>query len=96
MEGYRFYLSHRSVANKETGVHEGNCFAVRVDEEDILVRNSSALIEGVVPVFTYGDSPVASGLISDHVLEIFCTPISERSARRIHPKLFKYLEEGKK
>lgn len=95
MVGYQFYLDRTSVRGWERVVQLGNCVAVRVDEESKRVLNPSGYVEAVLPMYRHPNSVVYSGKVSGHVLDTHCSPIPEEEARRIHPRLFAYLEGGR-
>lgn len=88
MRGVRFYLEHESSAAKRRGEFTGNAVAVYVDLED-----GQGNFDAVGAVFPHCNSAVASTGASREYLRRYCKRISEGEARRIHPRLFEYLDE---
>lgn len=94
MKGYRFYLDHESAKDKRAGKHTGNCFAVLLGQDGRPLRQSDpAMVEGIGAVYGWPDSACAGTSASRDYLRK-CKRVSERTAREVHPNLFRYLDGG--
>lgn len=96
MKGYRFYLKFPLSATKEDRRklrnHSGTVVALPVPTE--LPRFRSTLSPVVIGGFTGDpDSEIQYYGVLPNFLHDECRRISECKARKIHPKLFEYLDE---
>ena len=91
MKGVRFYLDHKSPANKRKGKHVGNVIAVFV--EPFFGRYGAIVHEAIGPIFSSANCKVARTTVSAEYLRNSTKRISEEEARQIHPNLFKCLDE---
>lgn len=85
MRGFRFYLEHRTPADKRKRAHMGTVFA-------LCLEHMPHALEGGSAVFDRPNSPVCWGSASRDYLRHHCRRVSEATARAIHPRLFAYLE----
>lgn len=94
MKGWRFYEEYKSPKRK---VPTGNVVAVDTTVGMYAMPpfgpNAQYQYECVSAIFFQPNSPVASGGVALHYLQRRCKRVSEAKARKIHPKLFEYLEE---
>lgn len=93
MEGIRF---HQEFLDKSRRKSAGNVVAVIVNNRWLVKIHGGGYdwIYGAVgSVFSRADSPVASTGVSQTFLSERTKRISEEKARRIHPELFKYLDQ---
>lgn len=94
MNGYRFYLEYDSPRHKRRGEHAGNVIALLTESPvfgDILAgERYYVCISGI---FGVPNSPVCLGAVSLEKLRQECKRVSEREARRIHPKLFEHISQ---
>lgn len=93
MKGWRFYKEFKTNKRK---VPTGNVVAVNTTVGMWAVPpfgpNAQYRYECVSALFNEHNSPVCSGAVSVGHIEKRCKRISEAKARKIHPKLFEYLE----
>lgn len=96
MKGYKFYLEYptlkdrRKATRKNKGGHSGNCLAI--PDNDRWDSNGELIMGCISAAYMYEDSECCYGACSGGYLEQ-CIRISETEARKIHPNLFKYLEQ---
>lgn len=91
MKDVRFYLEFpdkktKSHSGKEHKRHSGAVFALFLND------GYHAQPEGIAGVFAQPNPPVASTGASWNYLRIFCKRVNEKTARKIHPRLFKVLD----
>lgn len=96
MKGYRFYLEYASKADKRKGVHAGNVLALYtgegIESAEVVARMRTYLF-GVGGVLNSPDSPVGwTGEVSREQLRERFKRVSEQEARKVHPRLFEYLD----
>lgn len=95
MKGYTFYLEYpslkdkRKATRKELGNHSGNCLAVYGNWFNIGHYYKK---ECVSSVYDRPNSDVCISSACDSYIKDNCKRISEEQARKIHPKLFQYLD----
>lgn len=95
MKSVRFYLDHRTPADKRAGRHEGNVTAVFPDNYFWSGPNGNSLcFEAIAAVYYHEDSPCAGTAVSLSWLNCCAKRISEAKAREIHPNLFAYLAQA--
>ena len=100
MRGYRFYLEHDSPQDKRKGKHNGNVFAAYLGRtkgtagNGIFFSQNGAMCEGTGAVYFEPNSPVCGCSASLDWLRTNCKRILEANARRIHPRLFEYLDRA--
>lgn len=92
MKGYRFYKEYNTPQDKRKDRPNGNVFATCLDERPN-VTHDGVYIGGFGAVFFDPDSPCAYTSCSLDWLRENCKRISEAEARKIHPNLFKRIEE---
>jgi hypothetical protein len=92
MKGYTFYLEYLSKRDKRKGNHLGNCLAVF---GKWFKSGESYCKEAIGAVQNYPNNAVCGTSTSDGYLRYNCKRISERTARTIHPNLFKVLDSEK-
>lgn len=92
MKGYRFFLEYpnKKEKNKATreklGNHSGNVIAASLD-------NPHLPTEGFAGIFDKPNSPVQWTTVGRIYISERCKNISEKTAREIHPELFKRLDD---
>lgn len=86
MKNIRFYLEHKSAADKRAGKDCGNVFAVS--------ELVGEFVGGFGAITDKPNSPVAYTSAHKNWLRTRCTRISEKTARHIHPALFQRLDEN--
>jgi hypothetical protein len=94
MEGYRFYEEFLDKSKKRSA---GNAVAVMPENsrlERIHGQYVDIIYEAVGSVFSSPNSPVASTGVSRDYLRTNTKRVGEARARRVHPELFKYLEQS--
>lgn len=87
MKGIRFYEDLLDSRKKSSG----NVIAVLVCN-GIFFSGKIACYEAIGAIFHYSNSPVAGTSVSLDYLRAKCKRISEQKARKIHPNLFKRLD----
>ena len=93
MKEFRFYLDHASAHDKRNGKHEGNVTAVVVSNGTYpAYPTGEACYDGIGAIFNTPGSDVASTGVSVQWLRENGKRISEAEARKIHPRLFQYLD----
>ena len=92
MKGYRFYLEFGSQSAKRKNQHRGTVFAAHVESKPHKSGDQWCQ-EGAGAVFDAPDSGVCWCAASCEYLRQNCKRISEQEARKIHPRLFQYLEQ---
>lgn len=96
MKGFTFYLEYlsskerRKATRKELGNHSGNCLAVYGNS--FIPGDHYVKKECVSSVFDTANSDVCTSSCQLDWLRSNCLRISEQQARKIHPKLFQYLD----
>ncbi|HYW34807.1 MAG TPA: hypothetical protein VE868_05305 [Balneolaceae bacterium] len=96
MKDYRFYLEYpnkkekNKATRKNLGDHSGTCLAVFGDP---FSKDDNIFYECVAALFDKHDSEVTTTSCSWGYLRHSCKRVSADTARQIHPKLFKYLEQ---
>lgn len=96
MNGYTFYLEYpslkdkRKATRKTLGNHSGNVMAVFGDWFSIAGHYYKK--ECVSSVYNRPNSDVCTSSACDSYIKENCKRISEEQARKIHPKLFQYLD----
>lgn len=102
MEGFRFYLEYPDPASKREGTvkkpgnHSGNVLAVILQSggrEESFISRGEIMVECITAVYFTPNSDVCCSSCSIGYLRSNCKRIPEQLARKIHPKLFQYLEE---
>ena len=88
MKGVLFYEEFK---NKRNGVSEGTVIAAFVCN-GTYQSEGEICYEGLVGVYPYSNSPVASSSIGLWYLRKHCKRISEAKAREIHPRMFERLD----
>lgn len=88
MKGVRFY---EEFENKRKGVSEGNVVAAFVCNGFVRSRDDLAF-DGLVGLYNWPDSAVASSIVTLGYLRDKCKRIPESKARAIHPSLFERLD----
>lgn len=104
MKGYRFYADYSSKAHKRadttprhvrkdgpTPKPASNVVAVYLGDDGRELYNGGGY-DCATGIFDTPDSPVATSGVSPGYLRERCRRISEAEARRIHPRMFEYLE----
>lgn len=92
MKGYQFWLEYpnktekNKATRKELGNHSGNVIAASTD-------NPHLTTEGFAGVFDRPNSPVQWTTVGRDYLRERCKNIGEKTAREIHPELFKRLDD---
>lgn len=108
MRGYRFYADYPSNSAKRkdamsprykrkdepTPAPAPNVIAVDLEDGSIpwRVQQGKAVTDCTAALFDIPDSCVTGSQVSHDYLMKRCRRISEAEARRIHPRLFEYLE----
>ena len=98
MKGLKFYLEYPNNKNKREGTrkklgnHSGNVIAV-IDNTYHVGGTGKINADAIGAVFFHSNSAVVSTGVSDEYLREKCKRISEEQARKIHPKLFNYLDD---
>ena len=85
---YKFYEEYE--VGSGGAVSCGNCIAVMATEEELAVL---AKFECLSTFANYPDGPVVFTAVPRGYLEEFCKEVTEEQARRIHPKLFQFLDQ---
>ena len=93
MKGYWFYLEcdKKKCNSKGEGTHRGNCLAVTTKCRSPYV-NRNGRYEGASAVSFEPNANCCWGEFSPDFVRESCIRVSEETARRIHPKLFAYLD----
>lgn len=86
MKGWRFYEEYKSSKRK---VPTGNVIAVSTAQEIFPRRHHRAC---AAAVYQEPNAPVCGADVDIDYLRYYCKRTSEAKARKIHPKLFEYLE----
>ena len=98
MKGWRFYEEYKT---KKRKVPTGNVIAVDTTQSEYPIFSFGVngvgcdvrYQRGCISAVTYeSNAPVCSSSVAVDYLQILCKRISEPKARKIHPKLFDYLE----
>lgn len=108
MKGYRFYADYPSNSAKRkdamsprykrskgpTPAPAPNVIAVDVDGRNVpyRIQQGRAVADCTSGVFDTPNSDVAGAQVDFDYLRTRCRRISEAEARRIHPRMFEYLE----
>lgn len=98
MKGYKFYLEFdsRTLKNNTTRKnlvnHSGNCLAVVNDSKRYDGRNG-LLFDAFGAVQDIPNNNCCFTSVSTGYLHEKCKRISEKQARKIHPKLFERIED---
>jgi hypothetical protein len=100
MKGYRFYLEYGNKTQKNKGTvknpgnHLGTVIAVLLDDNDRPFWHINSLcMDCIGSVFSRPNSCVTSDSVHRDYLSEKCKRIPELLARKIHPELFKYLDD---
>lgn len=90
MHGYRFFEEYRDDTMQASS---GNVIAVNLGAGSF-VQHGGVCYRAVVPAPERGvpNSPVTMSLFNAEYLGTRCRHVSEARARKIHPKLFEFLE----
>ena len=97
MKGIRFYLEYPNQAEKRKatrgnlGNHEGNVIAT-LDGTEVITKHGPQ-VDALAALFDRPDSPVAGTAVSVEYLQERGKRISEAQARKIHPELFRRLDD---
>lgn len=97
MKGIRFYLEYPNQAEKrkatraDLGNHSGHVIATFEGTEAIGTHGPQ--VDALTAIFDRPDSPVAGSAVSLEYIRERGKRISEAQARRIHPELFRRLDE---
>jgi len=102
MKGYTFFLEYPSSKEKkqgraksgELGNHTGSIFA-RYDSDWWISENNEIMIGGAGAIYNQENSPCCSCSASQEYIDDRCKRVSEAIARKVHPNLFRYLEQAK-
>lgn len=92
MKGFTFFLEYpnkrekNKATRKELGNHSGNVIALSTDTLNLST-------EGFAGIFDKPNSPVQFTTIGKEYLRERCKNISEKTAREIHPELFRRLDD---
>lgn len=95
MKNYLFYLEYPSLKEKRKGTrknpgnHSGTCVAVT---KSFYISNGEICNECAGGIYDKPDSICTWTACTNGYLHENCKRISEKTAREIHPNLFKYLE----
>ena len=98
MKGFIFYLEYpnRTEKNKATrknlGNHKGTCIAVEAGMQNWIIKNNEIIQECYASVFDRPDSECCFCSFSDSYKRHNLKNVSEETARKIHPNLFKRIE----
>lgn len=90
MKGYRFYKEYNSPADKRKDKPNGNVFATCGDK---YVSRGAIYQEGFGAIYFDPNSPCCFTAAHLDWIRCSCKRISEREARKIHPNLFKRIED---
>ena len=99
MKNFKFYLeypdlkSKRKATRKNLGNHAGNCVAIIEGTKKFSAFPNDLDNDAIAAIQDYKNCPCAFTIVSDGYLNEKCKRISEQQARKIHPELFKYLEQ---
>jgi len=85
MKGWRFYEEFETTKRK---VSTGNVIALDIDPLTLAFTGYTC----VSALYFEPNSPVASSSAFFCYIQHYCKRVSEARARKIHPKLFEYLE----
>lgn len=101
MVGIRFYLEFESQQAKKKATrnngydgHKGTVVAVFPELNWYGYASMSTIYDAIGALNDKPDSVVCSTSVSQVYLDQRCKRISEKLARKIHPKLFEYFELG--
>jgi hypothetical protein len=98
MKDFKFYLeypdnkSKRKATRKNLGNHSGNCLAVFNDVRAHILPDYKN-IEAIGAVFYTRNSDCCFTSVGFDYISERCKRISEQQAKKIHPKLFDYLNQ---
>lgn len=104
MKGYRFYANYDSAAHRrrDTVAHRStlrttpdpakNCIAVYLDDDGRPLWGGDNTMECAASIFADENSDVCTSGVGSRFLMERCRRISEAEARRIHPRMFEYLQ----
>ena len=90
MNGYRFFEEYRDETMQASS---GNVIAVNLAAGSF-VQHGGVCYRAIIPETRPGfpNSPVTMSLFNAEYLGTRCRRVSEADARKIHPKLFEFLE----
>lgn len=96
MKDFRFFLEYptnkdkRKATRNNLGNHQGTCLAV---SKSFYGQNGMIYNECAGGIYETPNSPCTWTSCTNGYLSETCKRISEKTARTIHPNLFKYLEQ---